>query len=211
MTFSKKSRAVAGTLAAMTFLLSGSQSIGITTESQTSTTEQVEPETKYVWVGENFTETETRVLKFLQEQGITDRAALATILGNIKQESKFDTKVCEGGKKTGYGDCIRGGFGLIQWTTVARYQGLGNYARINKLCPNSLEAQLGWMVTEVEWKKVEHIWKTPGNTIEGYMGAAKKWLGWGVHGKRTVYSYQYYDTLSQQSVTTETLDVDVTP
>ena len=185
MTFSKKSRATAGFLAVMTFLLSGSLSIAkILPESKTSllsTTEEVDPETKYVWVGENFTENETRVLEFLQEQGITDRAALATILGNIKQESKFDTRVCEGGKKTGYDRCYRGGFGLIQWTTVGRYQGLGNYARVNKLCPNSLEAQLGWMVSEVEWKKIEYVWKTPGKSIDGYMWAAKKWLGWGMY------------------------------
>jgi len=123
MTFSKKSRAAAGFLAVMTFLLSGSQSFGkITTEPQVSTTQEVEPETKYMLVGENFTENETHVLKFLQQQGITDRAALATILGNIKQESNFETKICEGGKKTGYSHCYRGGFGLIQWTTLSRYQ-----------------------------------------------------------------------------------------
>ena len=183
----------------------------ISTGFVSSTTKEVNQETKYVWIGKNFTETETRVLDFLQQQGITDKAALATILGNIKQESKFETKVCEGGKKTGYSKCYRGGFGLIQWTTLGRYQGLGNYARINKLCPNSLEAQLGWMVTEVEWKKIEYVWKTPGKSIDGYMWAAKKWLGWGVHGKRTVYAHQYYETLSQQSVTSETLDTSVTP
>jgi len=88
---------------------------------------------------------------------------------------------------------------------------LGNYARINKLDPNTLEAQLGWMVTEVEWKKIEYVWKTPGKSISQYMNAAYRWLGWGIHGNRTVYAHQYYETLSQQSVTTETLDTHVTP
>ena len=148
------------------------------------------------WVGNNFTEVEQKVLKFLQDKGITDRAALATILGNIKQESKFNTEICEGGTKTGYDRCYSGGFGLIQWTTPGRYRGLGSFAKTNGLCPNSLEAQLGWMVSEVEWKSVEYVWKTPGKSIDGYMWAAKKWLGWGVHGSRTHYSHQYYNSLT---------------
>ena len=158
--------------------------------------EEKEPE-ELVWKGNGFTSTEQAVLDFLQKQGITDRAALATILGNIKQESKFDTEICEGGRRTGYDRCHRGGFGLIQWTTVGRYNGLGSYARSNGLCPNSLEAQLGWMISEVEWKKVEYVWKTPGKSIDGYMWAAKKWLGWGVHGHRTSYAHTYYSALYQ--------------
>ena len=148
-----------------------------------------------IWRGKNFTENETAVLLFLQAQGITDRNALSTILGNIKQESKFDTKICEGGQRTGYDRCYRGGFGLIQWTTPSRYQGLGRYAKSNGLSPDSLEAQLGWMVNEREWKKIEYVWKTPGKSIDGYMWAAKKWLGWGVHGNRTSYAHTYYSQL----------------
>ena len=109
------------------------------------------------WVGTNFTSTETEVLEFLQKQGITDKGALATIMGNIKQESKFDTRICEGGKRTGYWGCRRGGFGLIQWTTPGRYAGLGRHSRELGLDPNSLKAQLSWMINEVEWKKIEYV------------------------------------------------------
>ena len=151
------------------------------------------------WTGRNFSETEAEVLKFLQERGITDKAALATIMGNIKQESKFDTRICEGGKRTGYYGCHRGGFGLIQWTTPGRYRGLGQHAKQLGLCPNSLKAQLSWMVTEREWKKIEYVWKTPGKSIDGYMWAAKKWLGWGVHGARTTYAHQYFNQLERAS------------
>ena len=151
------------------------------------------------WTGRNFSETEAEVLKFLQQRGITDKAALATIMGNIKQESKFDTQICEGGKRTGYYGCHRGGFGLIQWTTPGRYRGLGQHAKQLGLCPNSLKAQLSWMVTEREWKKIEYVWKTPGKSIDGYMWAAKKWLGWGVHGARTTYAHQYYNQLERAS------------
>ena len=148
------------------------------------------------WVGNGFTSVESQVLKFLQDKGITDRAALATILGNIKQESKFNTEICEGGSKTGYDRCYSGGFGLIQWTTPSRYRGLGVFAKTNGLCPNSLEAQLGWMISETEWRQIEYVWKTPGKSIDGYMWAAKRWLGWGIHGNRTTYAHQYYNSLT---------------
>ena len=71
---------------------------------------------------------EQYVLKELQEHTkITDRNALATIMGNIKQESKFHSNICEGGARVPYSDCHRGGYGLIQWTTKNRYLGLGRF------------------------------------------------------------------------------------
>lgn len=67
-------------------------------------------------------------LNFLQEKRkIKNINALAVVMGNIKQESKFDNLVCEGGQRTGYKKCNSGGFGLIQWTTTARYIGLGKF------------------------------------------------------------------------------------
>ena len=172
----------------------------VETEEVVQTPEpEPEVEKEPVWVGKNFTATETAVLLFLQQRGINDRAALATILGNIKQESKFDTKICEGGRRTGYHGCHRGGFGLIQWTTHGRYNGLGRFAKNYGLDPNSLEAQLRWMVNESEWTKIEYVWKTPGKSINGYMWAAKRWLGWGIHGARTTYAHQYYAKLTLTS------------
>ena len=71
------------------------------------------------------TPNEKRTLEFLQTRGIRSKNALAVVMGNIQQESRFDTLICEGGFRTGYHDCHRGGFGLIQWTTPNRYRGLG--------------------------------------------------------------------------------------
>lgn len=156
--------------------------------------------TKQVWVGNNFSQQEQRVLSFLQERGITDRGALATILGNIKQESNFHTTICEGGARTGYAGCHRGGFGLIQWTTVGRYNGLGKFSRNHGLDPNKLETQLRYMVNENQWVKNEHIWKTPGQSINHYMNAAYRWLGWGIHGARTHFAHQYYQNLTLETV-----------
>ena len=207
MTFSKKN-AVVATAISSAFLLSGSQAISSLSMTEAldsvkqvapkeeDTTELVEAEPTPMWVGKNFNSNESRVLEFLQERGITDRSALATILGNIKQESMFETTICEGGVKTGYHRCYSGGFGLIQWTSINRYRGLGNFSAKYGLDPNSLDAQLRWMVNEIEWRKVDHIWKREGGSIDTYMNAAYRWLGWGVHGNRTLYAHNYYNALS---------------
>lgn len=140
---------------------------------------------------------EQKVLDYFQDYGITDRSALAVLLGNIKQESKFVTDICEGGRRTGYHGCHRGGFGLIQWTTPGRYAGLKAYANRNRCDIHSLDCQLGYLTHEIEWRKAEHGFKRPGNSINGYMHYAKRWLGWGVHGARTTYSHQYYNRLTK--------------
>lgn len=151
-----------------------------------------------VWMCEGCTPVERQVLTALQKEGIHDRMALAVLMGNIKQESKFDTTVCEGGKRTGYYGCHRGGFGLIQWTTASRYQGLGRVARQYQLDPNSLDAQLKWLFTEVEWKKVEPRFKKMNQSMTYYMNAAYDWLRWGKLGARTMFSENYYSNLSLQ-------------
>ena len=73
------------------------------------------------WECPDCTPNEQYVLKQLQEKTkIRDRNALATLLGNIKQESNFHPNICEGGSRVSYGDCTRGGYGLIQWTSINR-------------------------------------------------------------------------------------------
>ena len=46
---------------------------------------------------DNCTENEKIVLDFFQDYGIKDKYALATLMGNIKQESRFTPNICEGG------------------------------------------------------------------------------------------------------------------
>ena len=74
------------------------------------------------WKCIDCTPEEQYVLSELQENTrITDKNALATILGNIKSESNFHSNICEGGARVPYSDCHRGGYGLIQWTSENRY------------------------------------------------------------------------------------------
>lgn len=162
-----------------------------------TTSEQTQPTpTLKKWRLPNGTATEQKVLDFFQEKGITDRAALAVLLGNIKQESLFVSNICEGGARVPYERCYRGGYGLIQWTTTGRYDGLGRHARAIGGDPSSLETQLSYLVTEREWKEVEHRFKNKGGTIGSYMKAAYWWLGWGIHGNRTHYAQNYYNALT---------------
>ena len=156
---------------------------------------QAVTETEPRWQLRDGTAEEQAVLHFFQEYGIKDRAALAVLLGNVKQESKFETNICEGGARGPYHTCRRGGFGLIQWTTTGRYSGLGRHAQSMGTSPDHLDTQLSYLVTEVEWKKVEHIFKDEGRSISSYMQAAYRWLGWGVKGNRGVYAQQYYNQL----------------
>jgi len=153
--------------------------------------EVVEIETVSYFTCDGCTPQELMALEAFQDRGITDKLALAALMGNIKHESTFVPDICEGGARVPYHHCHRGGFGLIQWTTVGRYDGLGRHAKRNECNPSTTECQLGYLFTEREWKKVERHMKTPGKTIEWYMKHAYTWLGWGIHGARTDYAYNY--------------------
>ena len=159
-------------------------------------TAEVVKSVEKVWIGQGFSENEAKTLKFLQGRGIKDRAALAVVLGNIKQESMFVTNICEGGARGPYETCHSGGFGLIQWTTVNRYRGLGNFCKNYDLDPNSIEGQLRYMVNEVQWTRYEPYLKGEGRTIDYYMKHAYAWLGWGIHGARSQYAQSYYNNMS---------------
>jgi hypothetical protein len=130
-------------------------------------------------------------LQKLQDHGIKDKNALATIMGNIRQESTFFPNICEGGARVPYHQCTRGGYGLIQLTCQSRYDGLGRFAAKTGGNPSSLDTQLKYIFTEPQWRGIENQLKTPGNSIEHYMRLAHRWLGWGHHGARTSYAYDY--------------------
>ena len=86
----------------------------VTVDVEVEVAEEEASTTESTWVGANFTVNEAKALKFFQEYGIKDRAALATLLGNIQQESKFNSNICEGGARIPYERCYRGGYGMIQ-------------------------------------------------------------------------------------------------
>ena len=139
-------------------------------------------------------ENENVTLAYFQERGIKDRNALATIMGNIKQESGFVPNVCEGGSRTSWRNCGRG-YGLIQWTSAGRYYGLGAFASKYGGKPSELNTQLRYLTNEVQWQRIANRMKTPGKTINSYMNYAYSWIGWGIHGARTHYAHEYANRL----------------
>jgi hypothetical protein len=179
---------------------SATQQIAILTEedkTQETATKEVAPEKPKVkrLVCKGCNSNETRTLEFLQSRGITDRNALATIMGNIRQESTFFPNICEGGARVSYNSCRSGGYGLIQWTNAPRFYGLGKHAARIGANPSSLDAQLDYMLHEGDWKMIEPYMKTPGKTINQYMRLAQRWIRWGHHGARTDYAYNYANKL----------------
>ncbi len=144
-------------------------------------------------------EYENLALEFFQEQGIKDRNALATIMGNIKQESMFVPNICEGGSRVSYHSC-GGGYGLIQWTSANRYYGLGDFAKKHGGSPSSLHTQLRYLTNEVQWQRIVDRMKTPGKSIDRYMNYAYSWIGWGIHGARTSYAHEYANRLIKVEV-----------
>ena len=135
---------------------------------------------------------EKYVLKQLQEQTkIYDKNALATLMGNIKQESKFIANICEGGARVSYENCLSGGYGLIQWTSIGRYRGLGDFCKKFDCDPSSLAGQVRWMINEPIFQRVLPEFEGSGQTISQYMVPAYYWLGWGIKGNRELYAYEY--------------------
>jgi len=135
---------------------------------------------------------EQRALAYLQEKtNITDKLALSTVMGNIKAESNFHANICEGGARVPYNKCHRGGYGLIQWTTQSRYDGLGSFCRKYGCDPSSLEGQLQYMVNENQFRRVLPHFQGRGHGISQYMRRAYSWIGWGIEGYRVDYAYNY--------------------
>ena len=149
------------------------------------------------WNCPTCTPEEKYVLSELQEHTkITDRNALATILGNIKQESNFTANVCEGGARVAYSECTRGGYGLIQWTSLGRYNNLGKFCDKFACDPSTLEGQTRYMINESVFQRYLPEFEGRGKTIRQYMVPAYYWLGWGIKGYRELYAHDYYKKLS---------------
>ena len=147
---------------------------------------------KKEWKCPGCNENEKYVLEQLQKRtNISDRNALATIMGNIKSESNFHPNICEGGARVPYHQCRRGGYGLIQWTTTARYNGLGKFCRKYECNPSSIEGQTRYMINESQFQSILPEFEGRGQPVHQYMVGAYYWLGWGIKGYREKYAYNY--------------------
>ena len=141
------------------------------------------------WKCPGCNDNEKYVLEQLQERTkIRDRNALAAIMGNIKSESNFHPDICEGGARVPYEKCYTG---LIQWTTYARYTGLGSFCKKYGCNPSSIEGQTRYMINENQFQKLLPEFEGHGFSISQYMVPSYYWLGWGIKGYREQYAYNY--------------------
>ena len=178
-----------GTISTATILIASTYVTNFKTDPQPIT---VQTSTRPTWKCPDCSPSEQYVLEKLQEKTkISDRNALATILGNIKQESKFIANICEGGARVPYTDCHRGGYGIIQWTSKNRYLGLGNFAKKYGCNPSTLECQTRYMINESTFQRNLPAFEGGGQSVTYYTKPAYRWLGWGIKGKRELYSYDY--------------------
>jgi len=158
--------------------------------------QKISVEYSKTWKCPDCSPAERYVLKELQRTTkIKDRNALATIMGNIKQESRFISNICEGGARVSYYDCHRGGYGLIQWTTQNRYMGLGSFCKKYGCDPSSLEGQTRYMINENVFQRYLPEFEGSGQSVHQYMIPAYYWLGWGIKGNREYYAYDYTNKL----------------
>ena len=186
----------AATLPTPSYATSTNTQISILVEedkTQETATKEVAPEKPKVkrLVCKGCNPNEIKTLNFLQDNGITDKNAIATVMGNIRQESGFHANICEGGARVPYHSCRSGGFGLIQFTNAPRFYGLGKFAARIDGDPSTLDTQLKYIMYESDWKMIEKQMKTPGKTINDYMRLAKKWIRWGHTGARVSYAHNY--------------------
>ena len=144
------------------------------------------------WKCPGCNDNEKYVLEQLQKRTkIRDRNALAAIMGNIKSESNLHPNICEGGARVPYEECYTGGYGLIQWTTYARYMGLGSFCKKYDCDPSSIEGQTRYMINESQFQSLLPEFEGSGFTIAQYMVPSYYWLGWGIKGYREQYAYNY--------------------
>ena len=161
------------------------------------TTNVVEiPVVEKTWKCPDCSTNEQYVLEQLQSKTkVRDRNAIATIMGNIQQESKFIPNICEGGARVPYDACHSGGYGLIQWTSIGRYNNLGKFCKKYDCDPSSLEGQTAYMLNESTFQRYLPEFEGRGQTIHQYMVPAYYWLGWGIKGARETYAHEYHAKL----------------
>ena len=95
-----------------------------------------------------------------------------------------------------YSECTRGGYGLIQWTSLGRYNNLGKFCDKFACDPSTLEGQTRYMINESVFQRYLPEFEGRGKTIRQYMVPAYYWLGWGIKGYRELYAHDYYKKLS---------------
>ena len=135
-TFEKISTNIRGLVRGFTSLFKGGLSYG---SSSSGTTASASGDSTSLTGDSN----QAKVWNFFKQKGLSDEA-VAGIMGNIEQESRFQTNASESGSTTANG---KGGYGLIQWTGDRR-QKLFAAAQQQGKDVNDLDFQLNYLWDE---------------------------------------------------------------
>ena len=135
--------------------------------------------TPTAWTCPDCTENEQYVLAELQKHTkISDRNALAAIMGNIKQESNFVPNICEEEIEFLTTIAIAGVMVLFSGPPINRYNNLGKFCENYGCDPSSLEGQTRYMINESTFQKYLPEFEGRGFTVSQYMVPSYYWLGW---------------------------------
>ena len=91
----------------------------------------------------------SHIWDYLKEKGLSSNA-IAGIMGNMQAESSLEPNIIEGG---GHADEITvggPGYGLCQWTSQDRQQGLVNLAQSRGTSTSDTDTQLDFMLSEID-------------------------------------------------------------
>ena len=98
---------------------------------------------------------------YLKQKGLGS-SAIAGIMGNMEAESSLEPNIIEGG---GHADEITvggPGYGLCQWTSQDRQQGLVNFAQSRGTSTSDTDTQLDFMLSEIDKGYGEMLQKMDG-------------------------------------------------
>ena len=137
----------------------------------------VEYQTAKTWRCPSCSPEEKYVLKQLQEKTkISDRNALATIMGNIKQESRFISNICE--EVLEFLTLVAIGVGMESSSGLPenRYRGLGLFAEKYGCDPSEFKCQTQYMINEPVFQKNLPRFEGAGQSVSQYMIPSYYWM-----------------------------------
>lgn len=174
--------------------------------------------------------TDEKIWNYLKAQGLNDFGA-AGLMGNLQAESGLSstnlqnsfenapaktggvsytdasyTAAVDSGTYTGFAT-DRAGYGLAQWTYPTRKQALFNFVKTMRRSIGDLEAQLGFLITELagSFPRVLAVLKSAASVQEAsdcvlldFERPANQ--GQGVKNKRAGYGQAFYDKFAKGSV-----------
>ena len=94
-------------------------------------------------------ENQRKIWNFFKEKGMSE-AGIAGLMGNLRAESNLESNIVEGGSHANE-ITLNGntGYGLAQWTSLNRQQGLYDYAKSKGTSTSDLNTQLEYLWQEL--------------------------------------------------------------